>query len=67
MIHLSTEKIKLKSSSQELFDFLGQTSNMAEIISFKKTKHVQVNGDNITFILIGITFCVDIVEVIIVV
>ncbi|MBL57819.1 MAG: hypothetical protein CMP61_11585 [Flavobacteriales bacterium] len=51
MIHLSTEKIKLKSSSQELFDFLGQTSNMAEIISFKKTKHVQVNGDNITFIL----------------
>ena len=51
MIHLSTHKINLKSSSQELFEFLSQLPNMAEIISFKKTKHLQIKGDTITFIL----------------
>ena len=51
MIHLSTNTIKLKSSSKELFEFLSETSNMAEIISFKKTKHLKINGDTITFIL----------------
>ncbi|MFL2582144.1 MAG: hypothetical protein ACJ0QJ_03195 [Flavobacteriales bacterium] len=51
MIHLSTNTIKLKSSPKELFEFLGETSNMAEIISFKKTKHLKINGDTITFIL----------------
>jgi hypothetical protein len=51
MIHISTEPIKLKSPSKELFDFLSQPSNIAEIISFKKTKHLEVKGDTITFIL----------------
>ncbi len=51
MIHFSTEPIKIKSSSRELFEFLSQTSNMAEIIAFKKTKHLEVKGDTITFIL----------------
>tara|TARA_Y100000746_G_C15329493_1_gene377148 strand:- start:374 stop:772 length:399 start_codon:yes stop_codon:yes gene_type:complete len=51
MIHLSTDKTRLKSSPQELFEFLSQTSNMAEIISFKKTKHLQVKGETITLIL----------------
>lgn len=51
MIHFSTEPIKIKSSSQELFEFLSKPSNMAEIIAFKKTKHLEVKGDTITFIL----------------
>ena len=51
MIHFSTEPIKIKSSSRELFEFLSQTSNMAAIIAFKKTKHLEVKGDTITFIL----------------
>lgn len=51
MVHLTTNKIKLKSSSKELFNFLSQTKKMAQIISFKKTKHLEVNGDIITFIL----------------
>ena len=51
MIHISTDKISLKSSSQELFKFLSHPQNIAEIISFKKTKHVQVKGEIITFIL----------------
>lgn len=51
MIHFSTHKIDLKSSSQELFEFLSHPEKMAEIISFKKTKHVEVREDTITFIL----------------
>ena len=51
MIHFSTHKIDLKSSSQELFEFLSHPDKMAEIISFKKTKHVEVREDTITFIL----------------
>ena len=51
MIHFSSEPIKIKSSSKELFQFLSQTSKMAEIIAFKKTKHLEVKGDTITFIL----------------
>ena len=51
MINLSTRKILLKSSSQELFDFLGQTENMAKILTYKKVKHLKVEGDLITFIL----------------
>lgn len=51
MIYFSTEPVKLKSSSQELFEFLSQTSNMAEIIAFKKTKHLEIKKDTITFIL----------------
>lgn len=51
MIHLSTNKIQLKSSSKELFDFLSQTENMAQIIKSKKTKHLKVEGEIITFIL----------------
>ncbi|MAW64704.1 MAG: hypothetical protein CMD18_00755 [Flavobacteriales bacterium] len=51
MIQFSTEPIKLKSSSHGLFEFLSQTSNMAEMIKFKKTKHLEVKGDTITLIL----------------
>ena len=51
MIHISTHTIDLKSSSQELFEFLSHPEKMAEIISFKKTKHVEVREDKITFIL----------------
>ena len=51
MIHISTHTIDLKSSSQELFEFLSHPEKMAEIISFKKTKHVEVREDTITFIL----------------
>ena len=51
MIHFSTHTIDLKSSSQELFKFLSHPEKMAEIISFKKTKHVEVREDTITFIL----------------
>ena len=51
MIHFSTHTIDLKSSSQELFEFLSHPEKMAEIISFKKTKHVEVREDTITFIL----------------
>ena len=51
MIQFSTDPINLKSSSQGLFDFLSQTSNMAEMIKFKKTKHLEVKGDTITLIL----------------
>lgn len=51
MIHFSTHTIDLKSSSQELFKFLNHPEKMAEIISFKKTKHVEVREDTITFIL----------------
>jgi len=51
MIHISTHRIDLKSSSQELFEFLSHAEKMAEIISFKKTKHVEVLEDTITFIL----------------
>ncbi len=51
MIHLSTHTIKLKSSHKELFEFLSETSNMAGILSFKKIKHLKINGDTITFIL----------------
>ena len=51
MIHISTNRIDLKSSSQELFEFLSHAEKMAEIISFKKTKHVEVLEDTITFIL----------------
>ena len=35
----------------ELFEFLSQTSNMAKILEFKKTKHLEVKGDTITLIL----------------
>jgi hypothetical protein len=51
MIQFSRDPINLKSSSQGLFDFLSQTSNMAEMIKFKKTKHLEVKGDTITLIL----------------
>ena len=51
MIQFSTDPINLKSSSQGLFDFLSQTSKMAEMIKFKKTKHLEVKGDTITLIL----------------
>lgn len=51
MVNLTTHKIHLKSSPEELFKFLGQTNKMAQIISFKKTKHLEINGDIITFIL----------------
>jgi hypothetical protein len=51
MIKFSTDPIKLKSPSKGLFEFLSQTSNMAEIIGFKKTKHLEVKGETITFIL----------------
>lgn len=51
MINLSTRKLVLKSSSQELFDFLGQTENMAKILTYKKVRHLKVESDLITFIL----------------
>jgi hypothetical protein len=51
MIQFSTDPINIKSSSQGLFEFLSQTSNMAEIIAFKKTKHLEIKKDTITFIL----------------
>jgi hypothetical protein len=51
MVNLTTNEINLKSSSEELFKFLSQPNNMAKIISFKKTKHLEVNGEIITFIL----------------
>jgi len=51
MIRLSTNKIYLKSSPEELFKFLGQTEKMAQILSSKKTKHLKVEGETITFIL----------------
>tara|TARA_Y100000589_G_scaffold282501_1_gene280034 strand:- start:66 stop:464 length:399 start_codon:yes stop_codon:yes gene_type:complete len=51
MIHISTEPINFKSSSTELIEYLSEISNMAKIIAFKKTKHLEVKGDKITFIL----------------
>ncbi|MFT4898362.1 MAG: hypothetical protein ACI9U0_000145 [Flavobacteriales bacterium] len=51
MIYISTEKIILKSSSKELFNFLSDPNKMAEIISYKKTRHLKVEGDLITFII----------------
>lgn len=51
MIHLSTNKIQLKSSSKELFNFMSQPDGIAQIIKSKKTKHLEVKGEIITFIL----------------
>jgi len=51
MIHLSTNKIYLKSSSEELFDFMGSLENIAQIITFKRVKHLKIEGDILTFIL----------------
>lgn len=51
MVSLSTKKIHLKSSHQELFEFLSQPHNIGEIISFKKTRHLEVKGNLITFII----------------
>lgn len=51
MIQLSTNKIYLKSSPEELFDFLGQLENMAQVLTFKKVKHLKIEGEVITFIL----------------
>tara|TARA_B100000614_G_C14544797_1_gene491661 strand:+ start:831 stop:1229 length:399 start_codon:yes stop_codon:yes gene_type:complete len=51
MIHISTEPFKLESSSDEVFKYLSDISNLAKIIAFKKTKHLEVKGDKITLIL----------------
>jgi len=51
MVQLSTNKIYLEASSNVIFEFLSQTKNMAQIISFQKTKHLEVKDDVITFIL----------------
>ena len=51
MIYISTPQIKLKSSTRELFEFLSKTPNMAVILAFKKTKHLEVKGETITLIL----------------
>lgn len=51
MVTLSTNKIMLKSSSKELFDFLSSLENIADVLTFKKVKHLKIEGDVITFIL----------------
>ena len=42
MVNISTRKIFLKSSSEGLFEFLGQTENLAKILAYKKVKHLKV-------------------------
>lgn len=51
MIRISTNEISLKSSPEELFTFLGNLDGIASVIKYKRTKHLTVDKDVITFIL----------------